>query len=106
IGRAPRLLTWGLLGPGKGIEWAIDAFADLADLDPAPTYLIAGATHPKVREQSGESYRQMLVDRAAGSGSGERISFDDSYRDLESLTDLIRSADLVVLPYDSDDQVT
>jgi glycosyltransferase involved in cell wall biosynthesis len=104
--RAPRLLTWGLLGPGKGIEWAIDAFAELGDLDPAPTYVIAGATHPKVRERTGEAYREMLIDRAAISGSGSRISFDDSYRDLEALTTLIRSADLVVLPYDSVDQVT
>ena len=30
----PRLLTWGLLGPGKGIEWAIDAMRQLADLVP------------------------------------------------------------------------
>jgi glycosyltransferase involved in cell wall biosynthesis len=104
--RAPRLLTWGLLGPGKGIEWAIDAFAGLDDLDPAPTYVIAGATHPKVREHAGEAYREMLIDRAQRSGSGARISFDDSYRDLEALTELIRSADLVVLPYDSVDQVT
>ena len=34
------------------------------------------------------------------------MRFDDSYRDLASLTELIQSADLVVLPYDSDDQVT
>ena len=67
--RAPRLLTWGLLGPGKGIEWAIDAFATLGDLDPAPTYVIAGATHPKVREHSGERYREML-DRARRAGRG------------------------------------
>jgi polysaccharide biosynthesis protein PslF len=104
--RPPRLLTWGLLGPGKGIEWAIDAFAELDDLDPTPTYMIAGATHPKVRERTGEAYREMLIDRAKRSGSGSRIGFDDSYRNLESLTDLIRSADLVVLPYDSADQVT
>ncbi len=102
----PRLLTWGLLGPGKGIEWAIDAFADLHDLDPAPSYVIAGATHPRVREHAGERYREMLVERARRSGSGSRISFDDSYRSLESLTALIRSVDLVVLPYDSADQVT
>jgi glycosyltransferase involved in cell wall biosynthesis len=102
----PRLLTWGLLGPGKGIEWAIDAFAQLDDLHPAPTYVVAGATHPKVREHAGEAYRAMLIERARGSGSGSRITFDDSYRDLESLTELIRSADLVVLPYDSADQVT
>lgn len=104
--RGPRVLTWGLLGPGKGIEWAIDAMADLADLRPLPHYIIAGATHPKVLAHSGQSYRQMLVRRATSSAATAYVSFDDTYRDLASLTDLIRSADLVVLPYDSTDQVT
>jgi glycosyltransferase involved in cell wall biosynthesis len=106
VDRPARLLTWGLLGPGKGIEWAIDALADLSDLDTQPVYMIAGATHPKVREQHGEEYRDMLVDRATASGSSGRVIFEDTYRDLASLTDLIQSADLVVLPYDSRDQVT
>lgn len=104
--RPPRILTWGLLGPGKGIEWAIDALSQLSDLDPRPEYVVAGATHPKVREQSGESYREMLVARAAGSTSGIDVRFDDAYRDVASLTELIDSADVVVLPYDSRDQVT
>jgi glycosyltransferase involved in cell wall biosynthesis len=104
--RRPRLLTWGLLGPGKGIEWAIDALARLTDLRPRPEYLIAGATHPKVLASSGESYREMLIRRAWTSGAAPQVSFDDAYRDLGALTELIRSADLVVLPYDSDDQVT
>jgi len=43
----PRLLTWGLLGPGKGIEWAIDAMAELRDIDRRPEYVIAGATPRK-----------------------------------------------------------
>ena len=103
-GTPPRLLTWGLLGPGKGIEWAIDAMVELRDVDPRPEYVVAGATHPKVREQHGEAYREMLVDRSASSIVD--ITFDDTYRDLMSLTDLIQSADLVVLPYDSRDQVT
>jgi glycosyltransferase involved in cell wall biosynthesis len=106
LGVGPRLLTWGLLGPGKGIEWAIDGLSEVSDLRPHPEYLIAGATHPKVRERDGEEYRDMLVDRAAKSGSGVHVNFDDTYRDLVSLTDLIQSADLVVLPYDSRDQVT
>jgi glycosyltransferase involved in cell wall biosynthesis len=106
LGVGPRLLTWGLLGPGKGIEWAIDGLSEVSDLRPHPEYLIAGATHPKVRERDGEGYRDMLVDRAARSGSGVHVTFDDTYRDLVSLTDLIQSADLVVLPYDSRDQVT
>ncbi|MFN0030268.1 MAG: glycosyltransferase [Acidimicrobiales bacterium] len=102
----PSLLTWGLLGPGKGIEWAIDAMALLEDVQPRPHYLIAGATHPKVLERSGESYREMLQQRVADSAAAGYVSFDDTYRDLPSLNTLIRSADLVVLPYDSKDQVT
>ena len=104
--RAARLLTWGLLGPGKGIEWAIDAVGDLSDVRPRPTYVVAGATHPKVLARDGESYREMLVARAWSSGASPFITFDDTYRDLVALTDLISSADLVVLPYDSKDQVT
>jgi glycosyltransferase involved in cell wall biosynthesis len=105
-GPAPRLLTWGLLGPGKGIEWAIDAMASLSDLRPRPNYVVAGATHPKVLAHSGEAYRRMLIERAWSSGAAPFVTFDDAYRDLEALTELIVSADLVVLPYDSEDQVT
>ena len=62
------LLTWGLLGPGKGIEGAIDALALLRDVLPRPQYVIAGDTHPKVAALEGEAYREMLVERpAAGS---------------------------------------
>ncbi len=68
-GHTSRLLTWGLLGPGKGIEWAIDAVAGLSDLRPRPTYVIAGATHPKVLAHAGESYRGMLVERSRNAGT-------------------------------------
>lgn len=103
-GTPQRVLTWGLLGPGKGIEWAIEALAELRDLDPLPEYVVAGATHPKVRERHGEAYREMLLERAET--SPVEVTFDGAYRDLMSLTELIQSADLVVLPYDSRDQVT
>jgi polysaccharide biosynthesis protein PslF len=101
-----RLLTWGLLGPGKGVEWAIDAMALLDDVRPRPSYLVAGATHPKVLAADGDAYREMLMRRCRWTGASRTVSFDDSYRDLPALTRLIGAADLVVLPYDSDDQVT
>lgn len=104
--RRRQLLTWGLLGPGKGIEWAIDAVSLLTDLRPRPRYVVAGATHPKVRADAGEAYREMLIRRSWSSGAAANVTFDDTYRDLAALTSLITSADLVVLPYDSRDQVT
>ncbi|MDY7106547.1 MAG: glycosyltransferase [Actinomycetota bacterium] len=105
VGR-PRLLTWGLLGPGKGIEWAIDALARLRDCSPAPEYVVAGATHPKVAARTGESYRHLLQQRAHDAGVASMVTFDATYRALPALNTLIRSADVVVLPYDSKDQVT
>jgi glycosyltransferase involved in cell wall biosynthesis len=102
----PKILTWGLIGPGKGIEWVIDAMVGLKDLRPRPVYVVAGRTHPKVLAHQGDGYRRSLIQRVATNGVGEMVQFDNSYRDLSSLNSLIESADVVVLPYDSKDQAT
>jgi len=102
----PHLLTWGLLGPGKGIEWALRALALLKDLTPMPTYTVAGRTHPKVLEQFGDVYRTSLQALAADLGVADAVRWEDVYLDQSSLSRLIRSADVVVLPYDSTEQVT
>ena len=102
----PTLLTWGLLGPGKGIERVIDAMVSLRDLPCRPQYLVAGQTHPKVLAADGEAYRNALVERARVSGVADSVCFDDTYRTVSSLNVLAQSAAAVVLPYDSTDQVT
>lgn len=102
----PTVLTWGLIGPGKGIEWGIEAMASLADLYPAPRYVIAGQTHPKVLLRDGEAYRNGLKDQVAKLELSDSVSFDSRYRDNVSLGELVDSADVVLLPYDSTDQVT
>jgi len=105
-GDRPLVLTWGLIGPGKGLEWVIEAFAELADVVPLPRYLIAGATHPNVLESDGESYREGLVSLVRHHGLEQLIEFDDRYLDRKSLARMVRSADVVVLPYASVEQVT
>lgn len=103
-GPRPHLLTWGLLGPGKGIEWAIRALPHLSKLDPA--YTVAGRTHPKVLERHGEAYRSGLHQLAAEIGVAHAVNYRAEYLDDAALGALIRSADVVVLPYDSVEQVT
>jgi glycosyltransferase involved in cell wall biosynthesis len=100
----PLVLTWGLLGPGKGIEYGIAAVARLQDRAPAPTYIIAGRTHPKVLAAEGENYRRILQQQCRDLGVTTSVHFDDGYRDWDSLRALVRSADVVLLPYDSLDQ--
>jgi len=102
----PTLLTWGLLGPGKGIERVIDAMGSLHDLPVRPRYLIAGRTHPKVLAADGEAYRDARAEQARLGGVADSVAFDASYRDVSSLTALVQSSAVVVLPYDSTDQVT
>ena len=102
----PLILTWGLIGPGKGIERSIDAMRTLHDLPMRPRYLVAGQTHPKVLAAHGESYRRARVEQAERLGISSSVAFDADYRDVASLTALIQSSKVVVLPYDSKDQVT
>jgi polysaccharide biosynthesis protein PslF len=102
----PTLLTWGLLGPGKGIERVIDVMASIHHLPGRPRYLIAGRTHPKVLATDGEAYRDAGIEQARQAGVADAVCFDSDYRDVASLTSLAQSAAVVVLPYDSTDQVT
>ena len=105
-GEHPSILTWGLLGPGKGIEWAIDALAELRHLDPVPRYLVVGQTHPRVAEREGEAYREALSAQAAERGVDHLVEFDARYLDARALSRVVAQADVVLLPYDSREQVT
>jgi glycosyltransferase involved in cell wall biosynthesis len=103
--RRPVVLTWGLLGPGKGIEFGIEAMASLRDLDPVPRYVVHGRTHPRVIEQEGEAYRESLRERVRELGITGMVEFDDRYVDTASVFAWIRKADVVLLPYRSREQV-
>ncbi|WP_319450690.1 MULTISPECIES: glycosyltransferase [unclassified Mycobacterium] len=102
----PTILTWGLIGPGKGIERVIDAMTSLKGLPNPPRYLIAGRTHPKVLATQGESYREALFAQAKHLGVADSVSFDAEYRSPAAITELVQTAAVVVVPYDSTDQVT
>ena len=105
-GSSPVILTWGLLGEGKGIEWAIEAMAHLSDVRPAPRYRVVGQTHPRVLERHGERYRDGLIARADRLGLTDSVQFDARYLARPELHSLVQQADVVLLPYDSREQVT
>ncbi len=100
------MLTWGLIGPGKGIEWGIRAMAELAESVPTLHYRVAGQTHPKVVDRDGEAYREGLQQLIDDLGLQDRVTLDGRYLDAHQLAALVTNADIVLLPYDSRDQVT
>jgi glycosyltransferase involved in cell wall biosynthesis len=102
----PKVLTWGLLAPRKGIEHAIDAMALLRDRGVQVDYQVAGQTHPRELSRNGENYRRALKTRALSGHIGDRVHFDGRFLSAAALGQLIRTADVVLLPYDSSEQVT
>lgn len=102
----PMILTWGLIGPGKGIEWGIEAMTYLRDLIPMPRYVVAGRTHPKVFEREGEAYREYLQTRIRMLGLENCVELHPEYLSDKTLAALAPSASVVLLPYDSTQQVT
>lgn len=105
-GDDPVLLTWGLIGPGKGLEWAVRA-VDLLKADyPGIRYVIAGQTHPKVAAAEGEVYRRGIEDLTARLDLTANVEMLDQYFDDDALAGLIARASVVVLPYESSEQTT
>lgn len=102
----PRMLSWGLLRPGKGFEWGIAALADLRELEPMPDYFIVGQTHPDVVQSEGLAYRRHLEQMAQRLDVADRVHFIDDYLDPSTLIKTIASADFYLLPNDTSDQVT
>ncbi|WP_051574777.1 glycosyltransferase [Mycobacterium sp. URHB0044] len=105
-GGRPTILTWGFLGPGKGVERVIDAMGSLHELRGRPQYVVAGRTHPRVLAAEGESYREARIEQARANGLATSVTFDGNYRSAAALSSLIQSCAVIVLPYDSTDQVT
>lgn len=103
-GRRRKLISWGLLGPGKGIERALQALA-LLDLDPPATYDIVGQTHPRVRERYGERYRLSLEELTRYLGLEEQVRFVDRYVPEDELKWMVAHSDVAVLPFDDPDQI-
>jgi glycosyltransferase involved in cell wall biosynthesis len=100
------LLTFGLLGPGKGIEYAIEALPAIVKANPNVVYLILGATHPHLVAQEGERYRLSLERLAQDRGVKDHVIFYNRYVSLEDLAEFISATDIYLTPYLDVAQIT
>ena len=81
------LLTFGLLGPGKGIEYVIQALPDIVRKNPDVVYVVLGATHPNLVAQEGEKYRRGLERLAEENGVKEHLVLFNRFVSLEDLSE-------------------
>ncbi len=99
------ILSFGLIGPGKGLELMLDAMPQVVAAHPSVCYVIVGATHPSLLLREGESYRQSLEARVARLKLGNHVRFVDKFVGRVELTRWLEGADVFVTPYPNMDQI-
>ena len=99
------ILSFGLLGPGKGYELTLDALPAVVAANPNALYVVVGATHPDLLRTEGEAYRQRLVAQAQRLGISDHVRFVDRFVGRVELTRWLEAADVFVTPYPKLDQI-
>lgn len=100
------LMTFGLLGPGKGLERAIEALPQIVDRHPEAIYRIVGATHPNLVAAEGERYREELMAQAERLGVADHVEWDNRFLDTDELLDQLEACDIYITPYPNLQQST
>ena len=100
------LMTFGLLGPGKGLEQVINALPAIVARHPDTVYRIVGATHPNLVASHGEEYREGLIAMADDLGVAGHIVWDNRFLDTGELLDQLEACDIYVTPYFNLQQAT
>ncbi len=99
------IFSFGLLHPGKGIEAAIKAMPKIVEKHPDALYIILGATHPNIVKNSGEAYRESLIQLVNRLGLKANVQFKNQFVELDELCHYIGATDIYVTPYLAKEQV-
>lgn len=96
--------TFGLLGPGKGLEYGVEAIAKVARNHKEVLYFILGQTHPAIKKESGENYRKSLEMMVEKLGIEDNVMFVDKYLTQAEIIRHLKLSDIYLTPYLSKDQ--
>ncbi|MGM0882392.1 MAG: glycosyltransferase family 4 protein [Bacillota bacterium] len=98
------LSTFGFLSPGKGIEYSIEAMCGVVKQHPDSLYIIFGKTHPVVKQETGEVYRQKLMDLVEEFDLKDNVLFVDKLLTQEEVIQSLVMSDIYMTPYLGKDQ--
>ncbi|MDT8299249.1 MAG: glycosyltransferase family 4 protein, partial [Spirochaetaceae bacterium] len=100
------LLTFGLLSPNKGIEYALKALPAIIKEFPNTVFIVVGQTHPNLLRQEGELYRLGLERLAVDLNIQKHVVFFNRFVGIEELIRFIGTTDIYITPYLTENQIT
>ena len=98
--------TFGLVGPGKGLEYMIEAMPAIVERHPEALYLVAGQTHPELLRQRGEEYRNRLAELVDELRLTDHVLFVNQYLEQKDIIEYLLATDVYVTPYLDPNQIT
>ena len=100
------LLTFGLISRNKGLETVVRALPQIVEQHPDVLYVILGTTHPGILKNSGEEYREHLIEIAEQLNVQNNLAFVKRFVPEEELINYLAAADIYITPYLNEAQIT
>jgi len=100
------LLTFGLIGPNKGVETVLKSLQSVVAKYPQIVYIVLGKTHPSVLRQTGEEYRNYLQQLVKELQLEQHVIFLNEFVDEQVLSKYLSATDIYITPYLSKAQIT
>jgi glycosyltransferase involved in cell wall biosynthesis len=100
------ILTFGLIGRGKGIEVMLEAMPEIIRAEPRALYIVLGVTHPELVKFEGESYRLSLQRMVKDLGIQNNVIFYNRFVSDAELHDFLCATDIYATPYLHREQLT
>ena len=100
------LFTFGLISPGKGLEYVIRALPEVLEVFPDLIYIVLGATHPTLLREQGETYRMNLERLAEELGVAKNVIFLNRFVQSKELMEYFNATDIYITPYLNASQIT
>lgn len=91
--------VFGLIGPHKGLEYAIEAIAQVVEQHPEVHFYILGQTLPHCITNNRDFYREQLQTLVSKLGIESHIHFINRFLEEEVICQWLASSDIFITPY-------
>ena len=99
VGGKKVMCTFGLVGAGKGLEYAIQALPQVLRRHPELVYVIVGETHPGAIRNGADEYRESLTRLVGELGVEDSVRFVNHYLTKDEIISYLAASDIYITPY-------